>query len=147
MVSYTHFPIVVLCFFILLAMWRWWACIDRMRFTREVGRRAPAMVHGDILAAVFAIMPFLIATVDWLGVPLPHQPAPIPPALAVLFSIGCLSACVFILRNSGDRFALHWIGTWESALRTVAALNIISETELSYALNYIQTHETQGVRK
>ena len=143
MVSYLHLPIVVLCFFLLLAMWRFWACIDRMGFTREVGKRAPSMIHGDILAAVFAIMPFLIAAVDWLGVPLPRQPAPISPLLAVVLSGGCLGACVFILRNSGERFAGHWAGTRESALRTVAALRIIDAAELAHALNVAQQHEAR----
>lgn len=154
MISYMHLPIVVLCFFMLMGIRRWWICIDRMRYTREVGRRAPSMVHNDILAAVFAIMPFLIAAVDWLGVTLPRQPAPISSSLAVFFSMGCLGACVFILslpatgwQHSGERFALHWIGTWESALRTVAILNIISEAELDYALNYIQTQNTYGAWK
>ena len=146
MVSYLHLPIVVLCFFLLLAMWRFWACIDRMGFTREVGKRAPSMIHGDILAAVFAIMPFLMAAVDWLGVPLPRQPAPISPLLAVVLSGGCLGACVFILRNSGERFAGHWAGTRESALRTVAALRIIDAAELAHAMNYVQAHETHATR-
>ena len=146
MVSYLHLPIVVLCFFLLLAMWRFWACIDRMGFTREVGKRAPSMIHGDILAAVFAIMPFLIAAVDWLGVPQPRQPAPISPLLAVVLSGGCLGACVFILRNSGERFAGHWAGTRESALRTVAALRIIDAVELTHAMNYVQAHEAHATR-
>lgn len=146
MVSYLHLPIVVLCFFLLLAMWRFWACIDRMGFTREVGKRAPSMIHGDILAAVFAIMPFLIAAVDWLGVPLPRQPAPIAPLLAVVLSGGCLGACVFILRHSGERFAGHWAGTRESALRTVAALRIIDAVELAHAMNYVQAREARTTR-
>lgn len=146
MVSYLHLPIVVLCVFLLLAMWRFWACIDRLGFTREVGKRAPSMVHGDILAAVFAIMPVLIAAVDWLGIPLPRQPAPIAPLLSVVLSGGCLGACVFILRHSGERFAGHWAGTRESALRTVAALRIIDAAELAHAMNYVQAHETHTTR-
>ena len=110
------------------------------------GKRAPSMIHGDILAAVFAIMPFLIAAVDWLGVPLPRQPAPISPLLAVVLSGGCLGACVFILRHFGERFAGHWAGTRESALRTVAALRIIDAAELAHAMNYIQAHEVRTKR-
>lgn len=143
MVSYLHLPIVATCFLLLLAMWRFWACINRMGFTREVGRRAPAMIRGDILTAVFAIMPFLIAAVDWLGVSLPHQPVPIPPLLAVILSGGCLGACVFILRDSSERFAGHWAGTQESALRTVAALRIINAAELSHALKVFQDNEAR----
>lgn len=146
MASYLHFPIVALCFFLLLAIWRFWACIDRMGFTREVGKRAPSMIYGDILAAVFAIMPFLIAAVDWLGVPLPRQSEVISPLLAVVLSGGCLGACVFILRHSGERFAGHWAGTRESALRTVAALRIIDAAELAHAMNYVQAHEEHTTR-
>lgn len=146
MVSYLHLPIVVLCGFLLLAMWRFWTCIDRMGFTREVSKRAPSMINGDILAAGFAIVPFLIAAVDWLGVPLPRQPVPVSPLLAVVLSGGCLGVCVFILWHSGERFAGHWAGTRESALRTVAALRIIDAAELAHAMNYVQAHEVRSMR-
>ena len=135
MVSYLHFPIVVLCFFLLLSIRRFWVCIDRMGYMREVGKRAPAMVQGDILAAVFAMLPLLIAAVDWLGITLPRQPEPITPLVAVVLSGGCLGACLYVLRHSGERFAGHWAGTRESALRTVAALRIIDATELAHALH------------
>lgn len=46
MISYIHAPLMALCFFILLSMWRFWVCIDRLGFTREVSRRAPSMVPG-----------------------------------------------------------------------------------------------------
>lgn len=75
MISYIHAPVIALCFFILLSMWRFWACIDRMGFTKEIGRRAPLMIQGDILAAIFAILPFLVAAVDWFGITLPRQSA------------------------------------------------------------------------
>jgi len=140
---------MALCFFILVAMWRFWACIDRLGFTREVGRRAPSMIQGDILAATLAIMPFLVAAVDWSGLTLPRQSAPISPYAAAFISLACLGGCMFILRNSGERFAGHWAGTRESALRTVAALRIIDAAELAHALDYLQAHETaqrpQGV--
>ena len=142
MVSYLHFPIVVLCFFLLLSIRRFWVCIDRMGYMREVGKRAPAMVQGDILAAVFAMLPLLIAAVDWLGITLPRQPEPITPLVAVVLSGGCLGACLYVLRHSGERFAGHWAGTRESALRTIAALRIIDATELAHALHIAQEHET-----
>jgi len=56
MVSYIHLPIVALCSFILLAIWRLWVCIDRLGFLREVSRRAPTMFHGHLLAALLAII-------------------------------------------------------------------------------------------
>ena len=124
MISYIHAPVIALCFFLLLSMWRFWACIDRLGFTREVSRRAPSMAQGDMLAATLAIMPFLVAAVDWFGITLPRQSAPIPPYAAAFISMACLGGCMFILRNSGERFAGHWAGTRESALRTVAALRM-----------------------
>jgi len=149
MISYIHAPVIALCFFILLSMWRFWVCIDRLGFTREVGRRAPSMIQGDILAASFAIMPFLVAAVDWFGITLPRQSAPIPPYAAAFISLACLGGCMFILRNSGERFAGHWAGTRESALRTVAALRILDAAELAHALDYLHAHEAaqrpQGV--
>lgn len=143
MISYIHAPVIALCSFILLSMWRFWVCIDRMGFTKEMGRRAPAMIQGDILAAVFASLPFLVAAIDWLGITLPRQSAPIPPLLAALISLGCLGGCICMLRNSGERFAGHWAGTRESAVRTVAALRIIDAAELAHALDVLQQHEAR----
>ncbi len=149
MISYWHVPVMALCFFILLFMRRWWICIDRLGFTREVGRRAPSLIRGDIIAATFAIMPFLIAALDWFGITLPRQSSPVSPGLAVFMSVACLGSCVFVLRNTGERLAGHWAGTRESALRTVAALRIIDAAELAHALDYLQAHEAaqrpQGV--
>lgn len=146
MPSYIHFPVMVVCFILLLAMWRFWACINRMGFTKEVGRRAPSLVQGDLLAACFAIMPFLIAVVDWFGITLPRLDAPAPPLLAAFMSVGFLGASVFVLRESGERFAGHWAGTRESALRTVAALRIIEAAELAHALKYVQAREEQAIQ-
>ena len=143
MPSYIHFPVMVVCFFLLLAMWRFWACINRMGFTEEVGRLAPSLVQGDLLAACFAIMPFLIAVVDWFGITLPCLDAPVPPLLAAFMSVGFLGASVFVLRESGERFAGHWAGTRES---TVAALRIIDAAELAHALKYLQTREEQVIQ-
>ncbi|QXI14978.1 hypothetical protein [Pseudomonas hamedanensis] len=143
MISYIHAPVLAACFFTLLFMRRWWLYIDRMGFSREVGRRAPSLVQGDILAATLAIVPFLVAAVDWFGITLPRQSAPIAPGMAALISVVCLSGCVFVLRNSGQRFAGHWAGTRESALRTVVALRIIDASELAHALDVLQQHEAR----
>jgi hypothetical protein len=52
---------------------------------------------------------------------------------------------VFVLRNSGGRFAGNWAGTRESALRTIAALRIIDAAELAHALGVVGQHENQKV--
>lgn len=142
MISYIHLPIVALCSSILVAIWRLWVCIDRLGFMREVSRRAPSMFQGHLLAAVFAIMPFLIATVDWFGIVLPSQTAPINSTLAACMSMACLGGCALLLKNTGERLALSWIGSRESALRVVATLRIIDAAELAYALQYVQERET-----
>lgn len=141
MISYIHAPVMAISFFILMAMWRFYACIDRMGFTRELGRRAPSMVHGDIVSATLAVMPFLIAAVDWSGITLPGQSAPASPLVNAFLSISSLGGCMFVLRNSGNRFAGHWAGTRESVLRTIAALRIIDAAELTYALEYINSRK------
>ena len=141
MISYIHAPVLAACLFTLLFMRRWWLCIDRMGCSREVGRRAPSLVQGDILAATLAIVPFLVTAVDWLGITLPRQSTPIAPSLAAFISVACLGGCVFVLRNSGERFAGYWAGTRESALRTVAALRIIDAAELAHALEVMQQYQ------
>ena len=141
MISYAHVPLMAISFFILLAMWRFWSCIDRMGFMLEVSRRSPSMLQIDIVAAILTIMPFLLAAVDWAGIVLPRQDTPISSHVSVFMSLGCLLGCLFILRESGERFAGHWAGTRESALRTVAALRIIDAAELAHALKITQQHK------
>ena len=142
MVSYIHLPIVALCSFILLAIWRLWVCIDRLNCMREVTRRAPSMFHGHLLAAVFAIMPLLIAMVDWFGITLPRHTAPMNPYVAAFMSAACLGGCLLLLKNSMEYLALSWAGSRVGALRIVAMLRIIDAAELAYALQYVQERET-----
>ncbi|MGO2579085.1 MAG: hypothetical protein ACTH7Y_00410 [Halomonas sp.] len=143
MTTYLHLPIMAISFFILLATWRFWSCINRMGFTKEVGRRAPWILQGDVIASILALMPFLLALVDWVDLALPHQSSPTASYMAVFVSVGCLLGWMFIVRQSGERFAGHWAGTRESALRTVAALRIIDAAELAYALEVARQHEAR----
>jgi hypothetical protein len=143
MISYIHLPLVITSFLVILAIWRFWYCINRMGFTKEVGRRAPSLVHGDILAFTLAAQPLVLSIVDWFQIMLPNQSTPLPSFLTVFLSISCLGGCAYILRNSRDRIAGHWAGTRESALRTVAALRIINAAELTYVLESLNsgTHD------
>lgn len=146
MVSYIQLPIVTLCSFILLAIWRLWVCIDRLGFAREVLCRAPSMFQDHLLAAVLAIAPLLIATVSWFGIALPYQTAPMNAYLAAFMSAACLGGCLLLLKNTGERLALSWAGSRESALRVVAMLRIIDAADLAYALQYVQEHEAKNCR-
>lgn len=141
MVSYIHLPIVILCFFMLMSMRRWWLCIARMGYTKEVVCRAPSLFQRDILAATLVFMPFVMAVVDWFGLTLPRQTEPLPSMLAAGISLVCLCLGVYVLQNTGERFAGHWAGTRESALRTIAALRIIDAATLAHALQYVQERE------
>ena len=146
MVSYIQLPVVALCSFILLGIWRLWVCIDRLGFMSEVLRRAPSMFQGYLLAAVLAIAPLLITTVSWFGITLPYQAAPINAYLAAFMSAGCLGGCLLLLKNTGDRLALSWAGSREGALRVVAMLRIIDAADLAYALQYVQEREAKNGR-
>jgi hypothetical protein len=141
MISYIHIPVLIVCFMLLSSMWRFWSCIGRMGFTREIGRRAPTLVQRDILAAVLAAVPFVLATVDWLGITLPRQEEALSPLVAAFGSLACIGGAIFTLQHSGDRFAGHWAGSREGALRTVAALRIIDAAELAYALRVLEENE------
>lgn len=143
MITYLHLPLMAISFFILLATWRFWCCISRMGFTKEVSRRAPQIVQGDLIASILALMPFILALVDWADLALPHQGAPAASYITVFVSLGCLLGWMFIMRQSGERFAGHWAGTRESALRTVAALRIIDAAELTHALDVARQHEAR----
>ncbi|WP_153098914.1 hypothetical protein [Paraburkholderia hayleyella] len=144
MISYIHFPLIALCVFILTAIWRLWVCIDRLGFMREVSRRAPSMFQGHLLAAVLAIVPFLIATVSWFGITLPEQTAPMNAYLAAFMSAACLGCCLLLLKNSMEYLAFSWAGSRVDALRVVAMLRIIDAAELAYALQYVQEQETKN---
>lgn len=146
MVSYIHLPIVALCSFILLAIWRLWVCIDRLGFMREVSRRAPTMFHGHLLAALLSSMPLLIAAVAWSGITLPHQTAPMNAYLAAFMSAACLGGCLLLLKSTGGSLALSWAGSREGALRVVSMLRVIDAAELAYALQYVNEHEAKNGR-
>ncbi|WP_252958953.1 hypothetical protein [Pseudomonas simiae] len=143
MISLIQLPILAVCSALLLDMRRFWICIYRMGSLREVGRRAPALLLGDILVASLTFLPFLIAAIDWFGIPLPYQEGPVSPKIAAVLSVGCLGGALLVLRDSGNRFAGHWAGTREGALRTVAALRIIDAAELAYALDFAQQREAR----
>ena len=143
MISYIHLPILVFCSFLLIFMHRFWVCVDRTGHMKEVSRRAPLLIQRDILAAVFAMVPFAMASIDWFEITLLRQTAPIPPLFCVLLSIGCVCTCLGILQNTLDRLAGSWSGTSESALRTIAALRII-DTELANTMHFIQKTEDKA---
>lgn len=144
MISYIHLPIIIMSSFQLMFMRRWWLCIDRMGYTKEVARRAPSLIQRDMIAATFAFMTFVLAAADWLGVTLPGQSAPTPSTAMAIMSIACVCISMFILKNTSERFAGNWAGTRESALRTIAALHIIDAANLSYALQYVQELDTEN---
>lgn len=68
MVSYAHILPIIVCFFILTSLRRFWLCIGRFGALKEVSRRAPELIQSDLLAAATAVMPFLLALADWLQV-------------------------------------------------------------------------------
>lgn len=150
MTSYVHFPVIAMCFFLLMSMRRYWICMRQLRAVKEVARRAPSLVHGDIVAAVFAMLPFLLAAWDWTGFTLPRHPAPISSWIAVSLSVACAAIACFTLWNTGERFQGTWAGSRESAIRTLAALDIIDAAELHRSLQYLEdrkagaTHHQHG---
>ena len=141
MISYWHIPALAICFFIIMFIRRWWICINRLGFTREVTRRAPGLTHGDLISVASAITAFLIAAVDWSGITLPRMEAPVSPGIAVFMSWACTGISAFLVINSGERIAGNWAGTRESAIRTVAALRIIDAAELAHALRVLEENE------
>lgn len=100
------------------------------------------MFQGNLLAAVLAIMPFLIAMADWFGIILPRQNTPMNSHFAAFMSAACLGGCFLLLKNTGEYLALSWAGSRVGALRVVAMLRIIDAAELAYALQYVQARET-----
>lgn len=135
MISYLYLPILTFCTFFLISIRRYWVCVDRLGYMKEVSKRAPTLLHRDLIAAVLAMVPFAMAAIDWFGITLPRQSAPILPGFAALLSVCCVCACICTLNNTFERLAGSWAGTRESALRTVAALRIIDQAELAAAMN------------
>ena len=135
MISYLYLPILTFCTFVLISIRRYWVCVDRLGYMKEVSKRAPSLLQRDLIAAVLAMVPFAMAAIDWFGITLPRQSAPIPSGFAALLSVCCVCACIGALNNTFERLAGNWAGTRESALRTVAALRIIDQAELAAAMN------------
>lgn len=135
MISYLYLPILTFCTFVLISIRRYWVCVDRLGYMKEVSKRAPSLLQRDLIAAVLAMVPFAMAAIDWFGITLPRQSAPIPSGFAALLSVCCVCACIGALNNTFERLAGNWAGTRESALRTVASLRIIDQAELAAAMN------------
>jgi len=87
MVSYAHILPIIVCFFILTSLRRFWLCIGRFGALKEVSRRAPELIQSDLLAAATAVMPFLLALADWLQIVPPRATGPISSTLAVLIHL------------------------------------------------------------
>jgi len=134
MISYSYLPMLVLSTFLIISIRRFWICTARMGLMLELSRRAPKLLHRDTMAAVLALVPFSMAFLDWFGITLPRQSAPIPPLLGVILAAGSLGASITILNNSLHRLAGSWAGTRESVLRTLAAMQIIDATELAFTM-------------
>ena len=143
MISYLYLPILTFCTFALISIRRYWVCVDRLGYMKEISRRAPSLLQRDLMATVLAMVPFSMAAIDWFEITLPRQSAPIPPGFAALLSVCCVCACIGILNNTFERLAGSWAGTRESALRTVAALRIIDQAELASALNVPSNHNAR----
>lgn len=144
MISYAHILPLVVCFFILTSLRRFWICIGRFGALKEVSRRAPELVQSDLLAASAAIMPFVLALADWLQIVPPRAAGPISPALAVLISFACALGSSLLISRSDYRIAGSWAGTRESALRTLAALQLINAAELAYSLKFAGEFRTEA---
>ena len=127
MISYAHILPLVVCFFILTFLRRFWICIGRFGAVKEVSRCAPELIQNDLLAASVAITPFVFALADWLQIVPPRATEPISSTLAVLI-----------------RIAGSWAGTKESALRTLAALQIINAAEVAYSLKFTEKFRSEG---
>ena len=143
MISYLYLPILTFCTFALISIRRYWVCVDRLGYMKEISKRAPSLLQRDLMAAVLAMVPFSMAAIDWFEITLPRQSAPIPPGFAALLSVCCVCACTGILNNTFERLAGSWAGTRESALRTVAALRIIDQAELASALNVLSNRNAK----
>lgn len=135
MISYAYLPMLVLSTFLIISIRRFWICTARMGLMLELSRRAPKLLHRDIMGAVLALVPFAMAFIDWFGITLPRQSAPIPPLFGAFMAAGSLGASLAILNNSLHRLAGAWAGTKESVLRTLAAMQIIDATELAFSMH------------
>lgn len=144
MISYAHILPLVVCFFILTFLRRYWICIGRFGAVKEVSRCAPELIQSDLLAASVAIIPFVLALADWLQIVLPRATGPISPTLAVLISFACTLGSLLLISRSGYRIAGSWAGTRESALRTLAALKIINAAEMAYSLKFAEKFRTEA---
>lgn len=117
MISYAHILPLVVCFFILTFLRRFWICIDRFGAVKEVSRCAPELIQNDLLAASVAITPFVLALADWLQIVPPRATGPISSTQAVLISFACALGSLLLILRSEYRIAGSWVGTRESALR------------------------------
>jgi len=136
----TLVPVVVLS----IAIYRFWACIRRMGYYRELVRRAPQMMPLDGVTIGMAGLVFYYAAMGWWGFILPFlNDEPLPKWQNIFMSMGSFLAFAGVAwMNAIRRFDQpSWGGMREGAVRTLAAFRILDAAELAHALDYLQAHE------
>lgn len=141
-ISYLHFPISATAVLLILSLYRFWVCLHRLGCLQEVTRRDPVLFSRDMAIAVLALLPMALALLDWTGIVLPRTTGPMSSPVAVVLSMSCiLCSVLWAVHESSNRLTGHWAGARESALRTVAALQIIDAAELAFAREVLRKHD------
>lgn len=136
-------PVTMIC----LVIHRFWACARRLdrRYYRELLRRAPSMQPLDAVAFGMAVFTAYYAAMGWWGFTLPFlDNEPLPKWQNIILSLVSSSACVGVTwMNAPQRFTQPtWGGMRESVIRTLAALRIIDEVALAFAVTTIEEQDT-----
>lgn len=134
----TIVPVVVLC----IAIYRFWACIRRMGYYKELVRRAPQLMPLDGVTVAAGAFVFYYAALGWGFLPFLND-EPLPAWQNMLMSmVSFLAFAGVAWTNAVRRFDQpSWGGMREGAVRTLAAFRILDAAELTHALNMLQQHE------
>jgi|GEM_PF-5807982 len=121
-------PIIALGIFFIL---RFWHALDLLGFRGEVLRRDSSLATAD-LVAICTGSAFIVGTIYGLA----NDTSPL---LLCAVSVGGLPLFAHLYGRTNH--ATTWAATRIEALRTVAALRLISAAELAYALRVLDSLE------
>lgn len=121
-------PIIALGIFFIL---RFWHALDLLGFRDEVLRRDSSLATAD-LVAICTGSAFIVGTIYGIA-------SDTPPLLLCAVSVGGLPLFAHLYARTNH--ATIWAATRIEALRTVAALRLISAAELAYALRVLDSLE------
>lgn len=125
----------------LVMLWNFWRTIYKMGFVDSVLRRDFGLFTYDAFIAFFGLWSVYFMAAGWMGYSPVHDKA-LPPWETSFYSLLMFAIYAGMIYRHGKRLLQPtWAGSRESALRTLAVLEIINAAQLAHALQVCKEYE------